>query len=1094
MKDYIDLTQLPAEKVEAMVLALSKNDFDLLRKYCDELGILYGYPMEEVVNIFSDQLLLSKKTLTKAVGQMDPEFLASQVDIINETLSSKADLSALTPIQNTVSDISNNNTELNSQVTTLSTELSVLEESIDELSTKHDTLSNTVNNISTIVTAHNDKLDTIEKYAEKNVIEKIKLNGIVQQPTIDRTINLAGIALVDTVDTDIKNLSTALTTRINNIISESTEITAELKNDIAKKLDVDDKIELLNSISTVSAEIGKSVLSNARDISTLNTNVSTLSTKLDVINNDTKSNTEKIVLINNNLNTLSTDHSTKISTLRNEINSISGYIDGRVDAINGILNTKANKSELTSITEDIDNLTEAINQINKTNEEQDDILDNAITAVYLNGSGIAIKEHELSLNVVSHTDLSSAISAQVLFLNALHDSLCGRMEGLENQLSNKADLSLAQYTRDTFEKVFKGLRDESDARKSDISDIKLTHLSDVDALKHTDDLLSTEYNALFHHAADDIRILSEKLAAEVEVQNKLNKQLSDDIRRESETRLNADSELKANLNLSVNVLGDAISKEIDNRKNDIRSLSAVISSEISSAISGNIDKISDHEQRIVSAETDIKGINNNIINIEKTFTKNIQTLKDNLEEESIARKDSDRDLYERVNKCEIIVGENKDAYKAHSDSINNLIAATSTNSEAVATLKNDVAELSYTIKNSDGILTKIGKLETANISTTESIESIQTNINDLSTTLNGTGIGGDGLADRIGNAEKEITGLKTDLKDINSISDTLYGNPDDSTDNGLTAVVNNLIFAIGADSIGSQDSISKRLDDINNNLSGNRADNPNIFGVYDRIEVIETTLSGDSVNKGIWERLNIIADNLSGNHDDTLSIFGVYDRIEDLESDIPELSATVVNLQLSATATVEKTTAVSEKITSVSKDLDDTVSRINDLSETTKKVNEAIYGDGNPLNGLDNIVKDLSNSINDINGDIADHAERLDALEKNTVDFSPINARLDEVDSSLSALSAENAELLAAVTEAQNNIIELNDNFEVRVSDMFVDAIDKLASDEDYQSVVDKDEYAAAIKLIDLDGPATITDVVNRLNAIITVINNVANS
>ena len=30
MKDYIDLTQLPAEKVEAMVLALSKNDFDLL--------------------------------------------------------------------------------------------------------------------------------------------------------------------------------------------------------------------------------------------------------------------------------------------------------------------------------------------------------------------------------------------------------------------------------------------------------------------------------------------------------------------------------------------------------------------------------------------------------------------------------------------------------------------------------------------------------------------------------------------------------------------------------------------------------------------------------------------------------------------------------------------------------------------------------------------------------------------------------------------------------------------------------------------------------------------------------------------------------
>lgn len=63
MKNYIDLTNLPPEQTVQVVEDLNQNNPESLIEFYDHLGLLYGYPIQEIVDVFSRNLMLDKQSL-----------------------------------------------------------------------------------------------------------------------------------------------------------------------------------------------------------------------------------------------------------------------------------------------------------------------------------------------------------------------------------------------------------------------------------------------------------------------------------------------------------------------------------------------------------------------------------------------------------------------------------------------------------------------------------------------------------------------------------------------------------------------------------------------------------------------------------------------------------------------------------------------------------------------------------------------------------------------------------------------------------------------------------------------------------------------
>lgn len=1213
MKDYIDLTQLPAEKVEAMVLALSKNDFDLLRKYCDELGILYGYPMEEVVNIFSDQLLLSKKTLTKAVGQMDPESLASRVDKIEETLPSKADLSALEPIQQLVENISSDNSDINGRldgietdITTLSNsvsnEISTINEKIGTISAAHDNLAGSVNIVSSDLSSAITKLNTIQTGAEINKIDTIQLNGKSIQP-INKTVNLSNVVVNDQLNSVINELNASVDTKLKTLKAETDGTTGALIQNVG---DINNTLDSKLDIS-VAKQISGDLSSNIKSLSSeIDKNKTDFADKLDKINVSVLFNKEHI----DNLAATDTAISNKIDSVSSEL---MGFIKGKVDDLDDELSDKVSKgdydlkvdildkkdNELADELSDHESKIKALNSDVDTNSRE---LSNKISAIYVTTT----KSMLLPTNGVISIDVAttSIINAQI---SAMADVFHVTVDELVEHFNEDLSVISAALDAKTDISTFNIVSTNVDSLKAVVSD----HTQKIDTLKaeltdlsiHTDELhqnsialineLSTKHIKEIENEANIRREADRNL--EIVIKDAINER-NDLLKIEKDERVKTDDELKnAIKDLDVKLRAE-IKDRIDNvtaLKDKDTELDNKIEAEIYERktaitdLTNNFDsKLSSFNERIITCETIVEQNRElykthdeqitGLLTTTATNTANIESLttrlKDHIEagrkrfdeingkldelEVAINGDKSGRNgLADRIAKAEDNIGTLNDTTEKIdsklndlADSIKNpesgLISQVNSNSKEIAevhdvvdnlighvfgengenglgdrlaTAEGNIATLSTTtisitadlnalsssITDEGGLISQINANAKNITKIGTDVNNISVNIDSLISVINGTSEEA-GLADKLSSLSDVVLNGYTSLSSriasveasskehtdgLNSISCTLYGNPEDSTDNGLVMVVDNLLSVIGGCSIGSTKSISERLDDISNDLNGNHADNPDIFGVHD--------------------------------------------RIEDLESDIPELSATVVNLQLSATATVEKTSAIIEKITSVSKDLDETLGLINDLSEKTTRVYEAIYGDDNPLNGLDNIVDELSDKIDDINGIIADHDKRIEVLENKEVDLSPIYVKLGEVENDISGLSAENESLLAAVEGALTNIDTLGDRIDdleknkvdlspinVRLDDLETENAQLLNAvtvvqesietlndnlDENIEAGI-SDIFAAAIgnlsadnladgefqiKEITTDG-STMKDVIDRLNAIITVINNVA--
>lgn len=87
MKDFVDLTQLPPSEIDRMVSDLNRNDTEGLRRFYEHLGLLYGYPLEQLVNVFSDKLMFDKRRLHEAFDEFSFKravlFLKKFLDILS---------------------------------------------------------------------------------------------------------------------------------------------------------------------------------------------------------------------------------------------------------------------------------------------------------------------------------------------------------------------------------------------------------------------------------------------------------------------------------------------------------------------------------------------------------------------------------------------------------------------------------------------------------------------------------------------------------------------------------------------------------------------------------------------------------------------------------------------------------------------------------------------------------------------------------------------------------------------------------------------------------------------------------------------------
>lgn len=100
MKDYIDLTHLPAEKIEEMTADLVRNDFRRLEEFYNTQGFLYGNPVEEVVNVSSGKLLFDKNKLDKFIREHRLVDFIKLIYLYKFKLSLKADVSSVVELSN----------------------------------------------------------------------------------------------------------------------------------------------------------------------------------------------------------------------------------------------------------------------------------------------------------------------------------------------------------------------------------------------------------------------------------------------------------------------------------------------------------------------------------------------------------------------------------------------------------------------------------------------------------------------------------------------------------------------------------------------------------------------------------------------------------------------------------------------------------------------------------------------------------------------------------------------------------------------------------------------------------------------------------
>ena len=230
MKDYIDLTQLPPAEINRMVEELNHNNVEGLRRFFERLGLLYGLPLDQVVNVFSDYLMFDKHNLRCAFEHFSHKHAVEMLSLLLGMLSVET-----TPLS-VVEDLSE---DVYLSIDSILDELSATSLSFDDLSGEIQA------RIEELVQNVDDKIGQIELSSDLFGISSVIFNG-TEISAENRVVELSAAT-----QEDLNKLSDYFTAYANGIkdavskdVNDQISALSALKAD---KVDVQSKYNALNN-------------------------------------------------------------------------------------------------------------------------------------------------------------------------------------------------------------------------------------------------------------------------------------------------------------------------------------------------------------------------------------------------------------------------------------------------------------------------------------------------------------------------------------------------------------------------------------------------------------------------------------------------------------------------------------------------------------------------------------------------------------------------------------------------------------------------------------------------------------------------------
>lgn len=177
MKDYIDLTQLPPAEINRMVEELNHNNVEGLRRFFERLGLLYGLPLDQVVNIFSDYLMFDKHKLWVAFDHFSHKHAVEMLSLMLETLSVET-----TPLS-IVQELSLDVEHLESEISSIQSDVSSLYETVDNLSIE----------VSNRLDEQDNEISGIRELVQLSSLAGIRYNGSILSADENRIVDISDV-------------------------------------------------------------------------------------------------------------------------------------------------------------------------------------------------------------------------------------------------------------------------------------------------------------------------------------------------------------------------------------------------------------------------------------------------------------------------------------------------------------------------------------------------------------------------------------------------------------------------------------------------------------------------------------------------------------------------------------------------------------------------------------------------------------------------------------------------------------------------------------------------------------------------------------
>jgi predicted nucleic acid-binding Zn-ribbon protein len=304
-------------------------------------------------------------------------------------------------------------------------------------------------------------------YLQVNSINTLPINALVNEQISNSTAPSGDSG-------NYQVLQNYVTTQINDLTTDVSDLSAIIINNFEKLLDAEDfqgeVLELSSSFQELSANLTSEILSLSSQIEdalpTINTFIDTIvpdiSTKFDLLSNTVLANyqtfTTEINNINEELNTYSGNTSTSIAILQQETSNLSSQIDNLSESITNSNNSSTTnyntlQSEISNITNELNNAISDIDsissEINTINTNINDLNSQTQSNDQTLQSDINTALQEISLLQDDVTTLShdvNNISSEINTISTSVDALSNQIQTNDQTLQSDINTALQEIS------------------------------------------------------------------------------------------------------------------------------------------------------------------------------------------------------------------------------------------------------------------------------------------------------------------------------------------------------------------------------------------------------------------------------------------------------------------------------------------------------------------------------------------------------------------------------------------------------------------------------------------------------------------------